>query len=309
MKKLSFVIPCYNSEKTIGKVTDEIIQIVTDINKYDYEIILVNDFSKDNTLSVIRRLCDKNEKIKGLSLAKNFGQPSATLAGCEISSGEIIVYSDDDGQTPLDELYSLLSKLEEGYDVVFADFSVKKSNFFHNIGSRINNKMAEVLLRKPKGLYMGSFWVCESFVVKNAILCNNPFPYLAGIFLSITRNMTSVPTSHRVRLEGKSNYTLKKMISLWLNGFTAFSIMPLRIASLIGLITSLSGFLYIIIIFYHKFKYPTIPTGYSSIMSAILFIGGMIMVMLGLLGEYIGRIYININNTPQYVIKEKFNID
>ena len=309
MKKLSFIIPCYNSEKTIKTVTNEIIDVVDKLLNYDYEIILINDYSHDNTFQVIREICSLNNKIKGVNFSKNYGQPSATLAGCSISTGDIIVYSDDDGQTPMDELPKLLEKLDRGFDVVFGGFSEKKTSFMQRIGSQINNRMAEILIGKPKDVYMGSFWVCKSYVIEEAILCKNPFPYLAGIILSITRNVVSIPTSHRSRLHGKSNYTLKKMLVLWFNGFTAFSVKPLRIASLIGVCTSFLGFLYMLIIIYDKYRNPAVLVGYSSIMSAVLFVGGMIMMMLGLLGEYIGRIYMNINNLPQYVIKEKINLD
>lgn len=308
MNKISVVIPCYNSENTLHDVVCETIRTLDGLTDFScYEIILVNDYSKDFTFNTIRDLCNNNKKIIGINLSKNFGQPSATLAGFSVASGDVIVYSDDDGQTPINELPKLLNKLNEGFDMVFAKFTEYKLSPLQKLGSKINNSMSSYLIGKPKHIHMGSFYVCKNFIIKESLKCNNPFPYLAGIVLGITMNMASVPTSHRKRTHGKSNYTIKKLTSLWLNGFTAFSVKPLRIASIVGFLTALIGFIFIIAIIYNKIKYPTVPAGYSSIISAIFFIGGMIMLMLGLIGEYVGRIYLNINKKPQYVIKEKIN--
>ena len=308
MIKLSVVIPCYNSMETLKIVVESMRKEIKKMKNYDYEIILVNDGSTDQTLAVIKSFCEKNEKIKGINLSQNFGQASAMLAGYSISTGEVVVHSDDDGQTPIDELHKLLKKLEEGYDMVFAQFDAKKNSFIQNIGTKINNLMAYYLIDKPKGLHMGNFWVCQSFVAKEAVKCRNPYPYLAGIFLQITKNIGTVPTSHKKRLSGKTNYTFRKMISLWLNGFTAFSIKPLRIASILGFLTSIGGFSYLIFIIMKRLQNPEFYTGYTLLAASFFFIGGMIMLLLGMLGEYIGRIYMNINNKPQYAIRESFNL-
>lgn len=306
--KLSFVIPCYNSENTVKTVVEEIIETVNKLQGYDYEIILVNDYSKDKTLQVIRDICLQNKKVIGINLSMNFGQHSAMQAGYSFVSGDYVIHSDDDGQTPINELPKLLQKFEEGFDMVCAKYQVKHNSIIQNIGTKLNNMMAYYLIDKPKNVHFSNFWICKSFIVKESIKSKNPYPYLAGIFLGITKNIAMVPAIHRERISGKTNYSFKKMISLWLNGFTAFSIKPLRIASLIGFTTAMFGFIYIIILIINKIYYPEIPIGYSSIMSALLFIGGMIMMMLGLIGEYIGRVYINLNNKPQFVIKETLNV-
>ena len=213
-RKLSFVIPCYRSAATIGLVVAEITKTVTKRSDFDYEIILINDGSPDNTFGVIKELCKNNSKIKGICLSKNYGQAPATLAGFAHVTGEIVVYSDDDGQTPINELFPLIDKLDEGFDMVFAKFSEKKNSWFQNFGTKVNNVMACYLIGKPPKLHFGNFWVSKKFVIEQTILCENPYPYIAGIFLSITKNMTSVPTGHRSRLVGKSNYTFSKMVSL-----------------------------------------------------------------------------------------------
>ena len=305
MNKLSFVVPCYNSEKTIKIVVEEIISLV--YHKYSYEIILVNDNSNDKTFDVIKGLCAKNDNIIGINLSKNFGQHSAILAGFSVVSGDIVIYSDDDGQTPLDEMFKLINELELGYDIVFAKFRQKKNSIIQNFGTRLNNLMSTYLMDKPKNLHLGNFWASKRFIIDESVKSKNPNPYLAGIFLSITKKIGVVPTNHRERIIGKSNYTIMKMLNLWLNGFTAYSVKPLRLASILGVIFSISGFIYLCFIVFNKYRYPSIPMGYSSIMVVLLFIGGGILTTLGIIGEYIARIYMNINNVPQYIIKERIN--
>lgn len=305
--KISLVIPCYHSQHTLPRVVEEAISVFQQRPGVDYEIILVNDGSSDDTFEIIKRLC-RNVRIKGINLARNFGQPCASLAGFAHVTGSIIVYSDDDGQTPFDALWSLIDKLNEGHDIVFAKFSQKKNSWIQNMGSKINNIMANYLIGKPKHIHFGNFWVCRRFVIDEAVKCKNPYPYIGGLFAKTTHNMTEVSTGHRERLQGKSNYTFKKMLSLWLNGFTAFSVKPLRIATILGVICSTLGFFYTIFIIFQKIIHPEISAGYTSLMACQLFIGGIIMFMLGLIGEYVGRIYININYLPQYVVRDTMNL-
>ncbi len=277
------------------------------LNQYDYEIILVNDCSLDNTMDEIKSLCSNNPQIIGLNLSKNFRQPSAMLAGYSVATGDYVIHSDDDGQTPIDQLPALLEKIQEGYDMVCAKYVVKRNSFVQNLGTKINNLMAYYLIDKPKDLHFSNFWVCKRFIINEMLKSENPYPYLAGMILGVTRNIGTAPAIQRERITGKTNYTFSKMVSLWLNGFTAFSIKPLRIASIVGFVISFLSFAFIISIFINKMNHPNIPLGYSSIMSAIAFVGGLIMIMLGLIGEYIGRIYININKKPQFVVKEYIN--
>ncbi len=308
MKKISFVIACYNSSKSLSSVVEELKKTVAQRAEYDYEIILVNDYSRDETFNKIKEICSQDEKIKGVNFSKNYGQQPAMLAGFKYASGDFVAYCDDDGQSPVDEFFKLVDKIEEGYDMAWAKFDQKENSFFKNIGSSLNDMMVNFLFNKPKHLYFGNLWVARRFVTDEAIKCRNPFPYLGGVFLKTTSNMVNVMVSHRKRLYGKSNYSFFKLLSVWLNGFTAFSVVPLRVASIIGFVCSFLGFLFMAFLIVEKLLNPQIPIGYSSIMSTILFTGGMIMMMLGMLGEYVGRIYININNTPQYVVKELINL-
>lgn len=288
-------------------VVDEILSTMQYLNQYDYEIILVNDCSLDNTMEKIKSLCSNNPQIIGLNLSKNFRQPSAMLAGYSVATGDYVIHSDDDGQTPIDQLPALLEKIQEGFDMVCAKYDSKKNSLIQNLGTKLNNIMAYYLIDKPKDLHFSNFWICRRFVIDEMLKVKNPHPYLTGIILSVTKNIGEAPAIHRKRLIGKTNYTFSKMVSLWLNGFTAFSVKPLRIASILGFFISMLSFTFIIFTIINKMNYPSVPLGYSSIMVTITFIGGLLMMMLGLIGEYIGRIYININNKPQFVIKEYIN--
>jgi len=308
MEKVSFVIPCYRSEHTLPHVVAEIEERMKTLPRYEYDIFLVNDCSPDNTYEVIKKLCGEHDNIKGISFAKNFGQHSALMAGLRYSDGDYVICLDDDGQTPADEADKLLEKLEEGYDAVYARYDHKQHTAFRNFGSKVNELMTRIMLGKPASLYVSSYFAVKRFVVDDMIRYENSYPYVIGLVLRATGNITNVMVNHREREEGTSGYTLKKLLGLWFNGFTAFSVKPLRIATGIGAVSAVAGFLYGIYTIIKRFVNPNVPMGFSSMMSALVFFGGMIMILLGLIGEYVGRIYISLNNSPQYVIREKVNI-
>lgn len=305
MSTVSFVIPCYRSEKTLSGVVDEIKSTMDEIGKYGYEIVLVNDSSPDNTWDTIKSLVKENNNITGINFSKNFGQHGALMAGLRETKGDYVVCLDDDGQTPANEVGKLLSALDEGADAVYARYAHKKHSLFRNFGTFMNEKMAQHLLGKPKELFVSSYFAVRRFVVDDMVRYENAYPYVIGLVLRATKNIVNVDVNHRSREVGQSGYTFSKLLNLWINGFTAFSVKPLRIATGIGAICAMGGFLYGIYTVIKKFVVPDIPAGYSALMSAIVFIGGMMMLMLGLVGEYIGRMYISMNNSPQYVIKEK----
>lgn len=309
MSLISFVIPCYRSEHTIESVVDEIGRTMREHPEDSFEVILVDDCSPDSTFGVIRRLCAENSNITGLSFAKNFGQHAALMAGFAHVHGDIIVCLDDDGQTPADQVYRLIDKLNEGYDAVYAAYPEKKHTLFRNLGSDINKVMTEVLLDKPKDLYQSSYFATRRFVIDEMLHYQNPYPYAMGLVLRTTGRVTNVPVDHRDRLEGSTGYTLKKLVNLLANGFTAFSVKPLRIATIMGLVISCLGLLYIVFAVINKFVNPRAPLGWTTLIVVILLIGGMILCVLGLIGEYIGRIYICLNRSPQYVVRELIERD
>ena len=307
MKKVSFVIPCYRSEHTLPHVVKEIEEKMKTLKQYEYDLILVNDCSPDDTFGTIRTLCREHKNIKGISFAKNFGQHAALMAGLRHSDGDYVVCLDDDGQTPADEVDKLLEKLEEGYDAVYAKYEHKQHSAFRNMGSKVNELMTRVMLNKPADLYVSSYFAVKKFVVDDMVRYENSYPYVIGLVLRATKNITNVTVNHREREEGSSGYTVKKLLGLWFNGFTAFSVKPLRIATAIGAVSAVVGFLYGAFTIIKRLVNPDVPMGFSSTMSAIVFFGGMIMLMLGLIGEYVGRIYISLNNSPPYVIREIIN--
>jgi len=305
MPKFSFVIPCYRSEKTITTVVDEIKnEMASKRPGDDYEIVLVNDCSPDNVWSVIEKLAETEKNVIGINLAKNFGQHSALLAGYGKCSGEYVVSLDDDGQAPLDALNDLIAKMEEGYDVVYAYYHEIKQNLFRRFGSWMAGMMGKFMLDPPKDMKGSSFYIARGFVIKEMCKYKNAYPYLVGLVLRVTRKIAWVETNHRSRLEGTSGYSFARLLGLWLNGFTAFSVKPLRVSTFLGMFFAVLGFIYAIVIVVQKCLGIIGVAGWSSIIALMLIIGGCVLVMLGLIGEYVGRIYICINDSPQYVIKE-----
>ncbi len=305
MDKLSFVIPCYGSEKTIENVVERIVKTVGENNPY--EIICVNDCSPDNAYTVLEKLANENKNLKVVNLARNFGQHSAIMAGYHQVTGDIIVCLDDDGQTDPKDCYKLIEALNENVDIAYAKYPSKKESPFRLFGSWTAKKMSQWLCSIPKSIELNSYFACKRFVIDEVVRYENAYPYLAGLMFRSTKKVINVDIPHYEREYGKSGYSLKKLISLWMNGFTAFSVKPLRIATFLGGLTAAIGFLYAIYIIVKKILNPSMPMGYSSMMCVLLFIGGVIMLMLGLIGEYIGRIYICLNKSPQYVIRNTVN--
>ncbi len=302
---VSFVLPCYRSEKTLPGVVKEIDQTMKKLGSYRWEVIMVCDGSPDHTWETIRTLCEERAGRMGLNFAKNFGQHAALMAGIDKAAGDYIVCLDDDGQTPANEVDKLLKALKDGADVAYADYGGhKQHSLFRNFGTAVNEIMTQVLLGKPKELFVSSYFAMRRFVAQEVLSYRNSYPYLIGLVLRTTRNIVNVPVTHRRREEGSSGYTFKKLIALWMNGFTAFSIQPLRIATWIGCVGAAAGFLYGIYTIIKKIVNPAVPMGFSALMSAIVFFGGLILLLLGLAGEYIGRTYISVNAAPQYVIRE-----
>ncbi|MCL1918381.1 MAG: glycosyltransferase family 2 protein [Peptococcaceae bacterium] len=310
MKLVSIVIPCYRSEDSIRDVIAEIAETFAGQDKpdYEYEVVLVNDCSPDGVLNVIKELAAQDCHIRVLDLARNFGQHSAIMAGFHYVSGDIVVCMDDDGQTPPNQIFKLINRLGEDCDLVFARYPQKKHSFFRNLGSFINEIMLRVLLGKPKHLALMSYFACKRYVAEEAKHYKNPYPYIGGLLIRATNKTDNVLIDHRKRVHGKSAYTYRKLLSLWMNGFTAFSVLPLRVATLMGLACSLFGFVFGSITVIRKLLDNSVPIGYSSIMAALMFIGGLILLMLGMLGEYLGRVYISINNSPQFVVRDTSNI-
>ena len=301
---ISIAIPCYKSEKTLQPVVDEIRQVFTNAPGYDYQIILVNDYPFDNTFNLIKKLCDEDTKITGVNLSRNFGQASAKMAAIPYVKGDVLVFMDDDGQHPAEGIIPLVEKIQEGYDVVYAHFKSKQHSLFKRVTSKITAKISEFNGTRVKGVHVSSFYAISRFAVDCYQHYNSPFPSMMGYLNTMIGKVTDIEMPHRARLEGTSNYSLKKLLNLWLNGFTNFSVKPLRVILSTGAIIAFLGFLLGFTLVIRKLIHPTIPAGYTSTISILLFLGGLILVALGFIGEYVGRIYMTLSHLQQYRIRE-----
>ena len=306
MTKVSFVIPCYRSEHTVTAVAAEIETTMAALPQYDWELVLVNDCSPDGTFGVIRGLAEKDARITAVDLAKNFGQHAALMCGMRHTDGDVVVCLDDDGQTPADEVGKLLEKIEAGYDVVYASYEEKKENGFRRFGSDVNRRMTEIMLSKPKELELTSYFAARRFIIDEMLRYEHCYPYVMGLVLRSTKRICNVPVRHRARQTGASGYTLSKLLGLWMNGFTSFSVKPLRIATYAGVITALLGFVYALVAVIRYFTVHMAPQGWTTTTVLLLIVGGLNLLMLGLVGEYIGRVFMCVNATPQYVEREVY---
>ena len=302
-KTISFVIPCYYSEKTIEDVVDEIVLEFPN-EEYDREIVLVNDGSKDRTYDVLGQLAKKYSGIKAVNLAKNFGQDAATLCGLSECTGDYIVVLDDDGQNPPSEAHKLLDEIDKGYDAVFAKYHKKKDTLFKSFGHLVNDRMVTAMIHKPKDLELNSYFVINRFVRDEMLKYKGAYPYIWGLIIRCTDSMTNVYVEHKSREVGESTYSFSKLLGLWVNGLLSFSVKPLRLTSIIGAIFCLIGFIITLVVVINTFLHGDVP-GWTTLIMAILIMGGIQLLMLGMLGEYLGRVFINQNNAPQFVIRDK----
>ena len=308
---ISFVIPCYRSELTIENVYEEILSVIAKREKYDYEIVAVNDHSPDGVFQVLKKLSSRDEKFRVIDLTKNFGKHCALMAGMSNVKGDLVVILDDDYQCPVNELWKMVdSVVEEGYDCATAQYETKKESAWKRLGAAVNAKTIKWLLDPPDGIEIENYAVFRRYICDEIVKYPNPYPYIGGLIMRSTHNIKMIPMKERARGDERTTgFTFMKSLSLFANGLTAFSVKPLRFASIIGFVFAAIGFIYGIVIIIKRILDPLVPLGYSSIMAVQLFTTGVIMLLLGVIGEYLGRIYISLNRSPQFVIREKINMD
>ncbi|MBI4665163.1 MAG: glycosyltransferase family 2 protein [Nitrospinae bacterium] len=299
---VSVVIPVYRGEKTIGPLVERLISVFAGRR---LQIVLVNDASPDNSHAVCLESHEKHpDTVKYIRLARNFGEHNAVMAGLNHAGGDYVIIMDDDFQNPPEEAPKLLEKALEGdFDIVYSQYEDKKHHWFRNLGSRFNDAVANYMLDKPKDLYLSSFKCLSRMAVREIISYKGPFPYIDGIALNITRNIGVVMARHEERASGESGYTFKKLVRLWLSLFFNFSIIPLRTSLIMGFLLSGLGFILCAEIVIEKIFYPGTPLGWAFIATTILIFSGVQLIIIGVLGEYVGRIFLTINNIPQYVVK------
>ncbi len=298
--KLSVIIPVYNASASINELVSCLKEELRGIN---YEVIMVNDGSRDNTENIAEAIVSGNENTRLISLRRNFGEHNAVLCGLNFAKGEYAVIIDDDLQNPPSEILKLLEEIEKGWDVVYSKYHAKKHSVLRNCCSFMNGVVAGFLMDKPRGLYLSSFKIIRREIVQEITRYKGPFPYIDGLILRSTHHISSVYVEHNVRSAGRSNYTLKKLFSLYLNMFVNFSIRPLRVFTLTGVLIFVIALIMSAWFIVGKFIYNE-PPGWTSTVLIILLFSGFQVIFLGLLGEYLGKLYLDQNNTPQFVIRK-----
>jgi len=300
---ISVIIPTFRGEKSIKLLCDEIIK---KFNFTDLEIVIVDDNSPDNTKQICLNMIDQyHNDILYIKLTKNFGEHNAVFAGLKYCKGDWAIIIDDDFQNPISEAVKLTNyALQNSYDIIYSNYKIKKHNILRNFASKLNDISASIFLKKPKNLYLSSFKIIKKNIIEKILQYNGPSPYIDGLILSVTSNISYLDVEHHEREVkfGKSNYNIAKLLKLYIDIISSFSTRPLRIFSIIGLITSIIGVILGFIIIYEKIYYKNLPSGYSSVIIAIIFFSGVQLMFLGLIGEYIGKILKNVNNDKPYYI-------
>lgn len=312
MEKYSVVIPCYKSAPTIGKVVRLTAEELHRLGVEDFEFVLVNDCSPDGgkTIRALQDLAEELPFVKVVDLGKNAGQHNATMAGLWYAAGDYIISMDDDMQTHPSQIGKIKEKIEEGYDIVYGYYIKKKESLFRRLGSALNYWTVRLLIRKPKWLKTSSFWMIRRYVRDYVVQYRHPHVHLQGLFLRTTdiNNIACVPIEHFEREYGASTYTLKKLIQLYTN-IIGYSVMPLKFVTNIGYFFAVMGFVIDAVVLVRKLLHPGIAAGWASMIGALCFFSGVILVALGVVGGYVGRLFIGETNTPQYVVRDLINVE
>ena len=300
---LSFVIPLYRSSATIAAVVRDIEALPIDGG---HEIVLVHDGSDQATSDVCRQLVASGKvPITLIEHARNYGEHNAVLTGWRHARGAHIVNLDDDGQNPPAEAMRLWQEAQRtGLDVVFGWYAEKQHSLFRNLGSKFTNRMTDWALDKPQGFYLSSFRCVTKFVADQVVGYAGPYPYIDGLLLQVTQRIGSIEVRHEPRRAGESTYTLRRLVRLWLSAWINFSVLPLRVATVLGLILAFGGVIALVVLAVAWFRNVGPPQGFGWLMAALVVFSGTQLVLLGLIGEYIGRMFLTVNQRPQSVVRE-----
>jgi undecaprenyl-phosphate 4-deoxy-4-formamido-L-arabinose transferase len=298
---LSIVVPVYNGAETVAELVHALAELPVGGG---HEIILVVDGSPDRSLEVCRGLLGTTRvPLTVIDHARNFGEHNSVLTGLRHAHGAWVVTMDDDLQNPPSEVLRLVGYARDnGYDAVYTRFAHKEHAAWRNVGSRFTNGVADWLLDKPKGLYLSSFRCLSAFVVEQVTRYAGPFPYIDGLVMQATQKVGTLEVKHLPRAAGRSNYTFRRLVRLWMNMFVNFSVMPLRISTLTGLALSVIGALGVVLVVAEAMLSRT-PPGWGSIMAAVLLLSGVQLLILGIVGEYLGRLYLTTNGKPQSIVR------
>ncbi|WP_213876525.1 glycosyltransferase family 2 protein [Pseudomonas sp. dw_358] len=301
--KLSIVVPVYRSASILPALVEKTqAALVKEGLERDFELILVSDASPDNSWAVIQALASEHSFIRGINLRRNAGQHNAVMAGLNHVRGELIILMDDDLQHPPEAIGNMIKALQGGYDVCYTRYVNRQHTWWKKAGSRFNDRVATLLLDKPKGLYLSSFKALRREIVKEVIKYDGPYAYVDGLILDVTRSITTVDIVHQARHEGESNYNLRRLFSLWLKMATSFSIFPLRLATYLGFGLAALSLLMVVFVIVAKSLHPEFPPGWASLIAVVLFIGGVQTLCIGMVGEYLGRAYLKLNAKQQFIV-------
>jgi glycosyltransferase involved in cell wall biosynthesis len=293
MIDFSVVIPVYNGSKSIEKLVES---IENELANNTFQIILVNDGSKDNSAQICRRLSQTNKNIKFINLRKNFGEFNAVICGLSFVEGKYGVIIDDDFQNPPSEILKLYNKAEkENLDVVYSYYDSKKHHWFRNFGSKTINYLTTYLLKKPKDLYLSSFKLIHKDIISEIVKSRSPHPYIDGLIFQVTNNIGKQKVEHKSRDHGESNYSLKKLISLSLSIIFGYSLLPLRLTFLAGFLSIIFALIYMLL-----YAFAIIPEWGSPI---VIFMCGVLLCSVALVGEYIGNTFLILSGKPAYIIE------
>ncbi len=305
---VSIVIPCYYSENTIRKEVEMILDEFSRHDGYECELVLANDGSKDGTFAEITSLAADYPNVHGLDLMRNFGQHNALMAALNYAKGDLIMGMDDDLQTHPSQMFKLIDRIQEGFDLVYGIYPEVKNSALKNLTSKLNRKTSRLMLNRPKDIESSNFWIITK-AVRDEVIKHTAFnPYVDAIFYRVTHNIGMVPVEHFKRDYGSSGYTFRKLLRLWVT-YWNFSVVPLRISFILGLVASLGGLALVILIIINKLLNPDMIVGWSSMMCVMILLFGAVLMVIGIVGEYLGKIILILNDTPQFIVRNTVNIN
>ena len=304
--EISVVIPTYGGQQTLRPLVQQISAV---LEGRIFEILFVHDCGPDDSWSVIAELSRGNPAVRGINLRRNFGQHNAVIAGLNYARGKVIVTMDDDLQHSPSDIQALCGKIDEGYDVCYAAFKDRKHAWWKRLGSQFNDRLARFLLGKPKNLYLSPFRSISREVRDELIKFAGPSVYIDGLILNVTQNIASIQVEHYERPTGEGHYTLKRSIRLLVKMATSGSIAPLRLSAFLGFSMSLAGFVLALLLVLQRFTINAMPIGWSSLIVTSLILGGVQLLALGILGEYLGQLFLRAGGRPQFVIADTVNLE
>jgi len=298
---ISIVVPVYNSEGNVEALQDAVAHELAGVS---YELIFVDDRSRDGSWAVIKDLAQKHPEVIGISLRKNYGQDNAIMVGLRHARGQAVVIMDDDLQHHPRDIKRLCAELDRGYDVCFANFTNREHSIHKRLISDWNGRVAELVISKPRGIYLSPYKAIRKEVVDEITKYDGPYPYVDGLLFQYTANVTQIDAQHHKRHSGRSSTTFWRQFMLFLSFVTNFSILPLRIAALSGVIVSVIALILGLFFLVKRITGGIDLPGWTALTVISLFLGGVTLFFLGVIGEYVGRVTMNVNRVPQYSIRE-----